>query len=256
MHLGIAAIAALLAALPAAAASPPTAPAGLAAAVAAPGRPADMVALDASRKPVELLAFLGLAPGDRVLDVMGGAGYFAEIAAAAAGPKGSVLVIEPPAYLDDPKVKAGWAALIARHPNVTLQATPPGAATLPPARFDLVLMHLTYHDTYWESEKYRYPRMDPAAFLKKIYAATRPGGTVGVVDHVADPGGDTRTVADKLHRIDPAVIKADFEAAGFVLEAESPIYRTDADDHQTMVFDPAIRGKTDRVAYRFRKPAA
>ena len=254
MHLGTIAVAALLAALPAAAASPPVAPAGLAAAAATPGRPADMVALDASRKPVALLAFLGIRTGDRVLDVMGGQGYFAEIAAAAVGPKGAVLVIEPPAYLDDAKVKAGWDALIKRHPNVSLQATPPGAATLPAAGFDLVLMHLTYHDTYWESEKYKYPRMDPAAFLKKIYAATRPGGTVGVVDHVADPGGDTRAVADKLHRIDPAVIKADFKAAGFVLEAESPIYRIPADDHKTMVFDPAVRGKTDRVAFRFRRP--
>lgn len=253
MRLASAALAALLIALPASAATP-AAPAGLAAAVAAPDRPAAMVALDASRKPVELLTFLGLKPGDRVLDVMGGQGYFAEIAAAAVGPKGSVLVIEPPAYLDDAKVKAGWEALIKRHPNVTLQPTPPAAATLPAAGFDLVLMHLTYHDTYWESAQYKYPRMDPAAFLKTIYAATRPGGTVGVVDHVAEPGGDTRAVVDKLHRIDPAVIKADFKAAGFVLEAESPIYRTPSDDHQTMVFDPAIRGKTDRVAYRFRKP--
>ena len=67
-------------------------------------------------------------------------------------------------------------------------------------------------------------------------------------------GGDTRAVVDKLHRIDPAVVKADFEKAGFVLEAQSDMYRNAADDHSMLVFDPKIRGKTDRFVYKFRKP--
>ena len=63
-----------------------------------------------------------------------------------------------------------------------------------------------------------------------------------------------RAVVEKLHRIDPATIKADFRRAGFVLEAESDLLRNPADDHTKLVFDPTIRGKTDRVVYRFRKP--
>ena len=81
----------------------------------------------------------------------------------------------------------------------------------------------------------------------------KPGGIVGIVDHVGPPG-DTREVVEKLHRIDPAVVKADFTAAGFTLEAESPLLANPADDHGKLVFDPSVRGKTDRFVYRFRKP--
>jgi predicted methyltransferase len=83
----------------------------------------------------------------------------------------------------------------------------------------------------------------------------KPGGTVAVIDHVATPGGDPREVVDKLHRIDPARLRADFERAGFVLEAQSDMLRNPADDHSKNVFEPSIRGNTDRVVYRFRKPA-
>jgi predicted methyltransferase len=75
-----------------------------------------------------------------------------------------------------------------------------------------------------------------------------------VVDHVAEAGGDTRQVVDKLHRIDPAVIRADFERAGFVFDGEADLLRNPADDRSKLVFDPSVRGKTDRVVYRFRKP--
>ena len=61
-------------------------------------------------------------------------------------------------------------------------------------------------------------------------------------------------VVDKLHRIDPEVVKADFKRAGFVLEAESDLYRNPADDRSLLVFDPKIRGKTDRFVLKFRKP--
>ena len=61
-------------------------------------------------------------------------------------------------------------------------------------------------------------------------------------------------MVDKLHRIDPAVIRADFERAGFVFDGESDLLRNAGDDHGKLVFDPSVRGKTDRVVYRFRKP--
>ena len=96
--------------------------------------------------------------------------------------------------------------------------------------------------------------MEPDAWLKTVYAAMKPGGIVGVIDHVAKPGGDTRETVEKLHRIDPAVVKADFERAGFVLDGSSDMLRNPADDHRCCVFDPKIRGKTDRFVYRFRKP--
>jgi predicted methyltransferase len=77
---------------------------------------------------------------------------------------------------------------------------------------------------------------------------------VGIIDHVALPGSDTRTVVEKLHRIDPAVVKADFERAGFVLEGTSELLKNPADDHSLNVFDDKIRGRTDRFIFKFRKP--
>jgi predicted methyltransferase len=56
-----------------------------------------------------------------------------------------------------------------------------------------------------------------------------------------------------MHRIDPAIIKRDFEAAGLKFESESPAFASSADDHSKEVFDKAIRHKTDQVMYKFRK---
>jgi predicted methyltransferase len=229
-------------------------PAATIEAVAAPGRPAEALALDSSRKPAEVLRFLGLEQGDRALDLFAGSGYYTEIMARAVGPKGLVLGWDPANFMND-KNRASWAELKARSANTGLMVTPADAFALPADAFDFVLLHMVYHDTYWQSEKYRFPRMDPAAFLRTVYAATKKGGTVGVIDHVAPAGGDTRDVVEKLHRIDPATVRADFEAAGFVFEGESDLLRIAADDHSKNVFDPAVRGKTDRFVYRFRKPA-
>jgi predicted methyltransferase len=79
---------------------------------------------------------------------------------------------------------------------------------------------------------------------------------VGIIDHVANPNSDTRATVEKYHRIDPAVVKADFERAGFVLEGSSDLLRNPADAHDLNVFDPKIKGHTDRFVFRFRKPAA
>ena len=131
--------------------------------------------------------------------------------------------------------------------------TPFEALALPTNAYDFMMINLNYHDTYWESAKYGMKRMDPTSFLKTIYAAIKPGGIVGVIDHVANPG-DTRENVEKYHRIDPATVKADFERAGFKLAAEERILRNPADDHTLLVFNPQIRGKTDRFIYKFRKP--
>lgn len=237
-------------ALPAAAQTAPD----FSAAVSNPDRSREDVKLDASRKPAEVLAFLGLKPGDDAADIMAGAGYYTEILAHAVGPDGTVTAYEPSQFYDSqPLVRSTFSAMAARHPNVKLTPYSFDKFAAPANSIDFTLLHLVYHDLYWESTEYRVPHTDPAAFLKALYAATRPGGIVGVIDHVG-PAGDTRTTVDKLHRMDPATIKADFAAAGFVLEAESPLLHMPADDLSKNVFDPAIRGKTDRVVYRFRKP--
>ena len=249
--IGLAALAgALLLAAPASAA---TAPFDMGAAVANPGRPADAVALDASRKPGEVLSFLGLRPGMEAADIMTGSGYWAEIMANAVGSKGHVTAFEPQQFYTTPEEQKTWAAMLVRRPDIRFVRYPFEAFASGPRSFDFAMISLNYHDLYWESAKYKIPRSDPAAFLRALYSTMKPGGIVGVIDHVG-PAGDTRAVVDKLHRIDPETVKADFKAAGFVLEAESTLLANPADDHSKLVFDPSIRGKTDRFVYRFRKP--
>lgn len=233
--------------------SGPAAPADVATAVALPTRSADNVKLDESRKPAELLAFLGLEQGMTVIDMFGVNRYWAEITAPAVGPTGKVYVWEPTQFYND-KSKAAFAEFTAKTPNVSIVASPFEAPQLPANYADFMLINLDYHDVYWESSKFGLKRMEPDPFLKAVYAAMKPGGVVGVVDHAAAAGGDTRAVVDKLHRIDPEVVKADFKRAGFVLEGESDLYRNHADDHSLIVFDPKIRGKTDRFVLKFRKP--
>lgn len=225
----------------------------LAAPVSLADRPAEAVALDAGRKPQAVLDFAGFRAGDTVADIMPGAGYYAELIGRVVGPKGHVLAMEPPAFLADPKAMPAWQALMARQPNVELIRTLPGDAQFPKG-LEGAFFHLTYHDFYWESAKYSYPRLEPAAVLGRLFTAMKRGGTVIVIDHVGVAGMDARAQADKTHRIDPALVRADFEKAGFRFVGASDVLKTAGDDPTKLVFDPAVRGRTDRFAYKFVKP--
>ncbi|HEX9945949.1 MAG TPA: methyltransferase domain-containing protein [Allosphingosinicella sp.] len=240
---------------PAAAMAPAAGAADVAAAVAAPGRPKAATDLDEVRKPAEVLRFMGLKKGDRALDYFTGTGYYAEIMARAVGPKGHVVGWNSASFGRNEKVVSALKDVRRRNPNTAFYSSPSTAISFAPNSFDFALLHLVYHDAYWESAQYGLPRIDPNTVVKAVWDALKPGGTVAVIDHVAVAGGDTRGVVEKLHRIDPAVVRADFERAGFVLEARSDLLRVPADDHSKNVFDPSIRGKTDRFVYRFRRPA-
>jgi predicted methyltransferase len=74
-----------------------------------------------------------------------------------------------------------------------------------------------------------------------------------IVDHAAAAGAGAGD-AQSLHRIDPASVRKEVEAAGFVLDAESTLLANKEDSHSIKVFDPSIKGETDRFAYRFVKP--
>jgi predicted methyltransferase len=229
-------------------------PVDIAAAIASPARSPDNVKLDESRKPAEVLRFFGLAPGMHVIDMFGANRYWAEIMAPVVGPTGQVIVWQPKQFLND-KRRAEFAEFAARQPNVALITSPFERPLLGTNRYDFLIMNLDYHDVYWENAERGIVRMNPGEWLKALYAAVKPGAVVGVIDHVANPNADTRATVEKLHRIDPAVLRADFERAGFKLEAESNLLRNPADDHSLPVFDEKIRGRTDRAVFRFRKPA-
>lgn len=237
--------------LPLAAQAAPMPAANVAAAVASPSRNADNVKLDSSRKPAEILRWAGLREGMRAIDLFGGNLYWAEIMAPAVGPQGRMTIWEPTQFLDD-KGKAAIDKFVASAGNAELRTSPMEAPDLAADTYDFAMLNLNYHDTYWESEKYKVPRMDPADWLKAINRAMKKGSTVVVIDHVAKSGAPRETV-EKTHRIDPAVIREDFRKAGFMLVGTSPLLRNPKDDYSVGVFDAKVRGKTDRIVYKFRK---
>lgn len=225
----------------------------VAAALKASDRRPDNVKLDEGRKPAAVLAFAGLKPGMHVLDLFGGNAYWAEIMAPVVGPKGHDTIWEPTQFYSD-KTKAAFEAFAAKHPNVSIVVSPFESPDLPKNYADFVMLNDNYHDTYWKSDKFKIPEMDPNAFLKTVYASMKPGAVIAVIDHVANPNSDTRATVEKFHRIDPAVVKADFKRAGFVFVKSGEMLRNPADDHNSLVFDPSIRGKTDRFVFLFKKP--
>ena len=240
-------LALMLAALvaPAAAAQAP-------AAVAAAGRPAEAMALDAGRRPAEVLRFVGLRSGMAALDVLTGTGYYAEIMGRVVGARGSVTAWAPAGY-QKARTDAAFAAMRPRQPNVRLVNDSQAIFGTANA-FDFAMINQNYHDFYFESAQYNIPRIDPNVVLAGLFHAMKPGGIVAVIDHVG-PAGDTRAIVARVHRIDPATIKADFARAGFVLDGESDLLRRRDDDVTKNVFDPSVRGRTDQVVLRFKKPA-
>jgi len=225
-----------------------------AAAVSAPGRPEAAVALDEVRRPAEVLRWLGLRRGMRVLDYFAGNGYYSEIMARAVGPTGSVTGWNTPFFAGRPQVRDALAAIRQRQSNTAFFASPTTALSFPDAAYDFVLLHLVYHDAYFESAQFQLPRIDPDTVTQALFRATRPSGIVAVIDHVAAPGRETRAEVQATHRILPETIRADFERAGFVFDGESDMLRNPQDDRSVNVFTPSIRGRTDRVVYRFRRP--
>jgi predicted methyltransferase len=209
---------------------------------------------DSWRKPQDVLAFMGVRPGMHVLDYFSAGGYFTELLSRAVGANGTVIAYNNAAYLKFAKDTPAQRYGANRLPNVAQLTTPPGEVPLEAASLDAALFVMSYHDLYWKQKDPEWGVIDPAQSLSKLVQALKPGGVVVVVDHVAAAGGDTSTVVDALHRIDPATVRRDFEAAGLVFDGESMAVRNPADDHTKPVFDPAVQHQTDRFIYRFRKP--
>jgi predicted methyltransferase len=225
------------------------------AAIADPRRPAEDRVRDATSKPADVLALLGVAPGMRVLDVNAAGGYYSELLARTVGSTGHVIAHNHPgARTMLPAVDLERRYGDGRLPNVEQIFVRHADLVLPDESLDAVLMSMVYHDLYWDAPGVDWGPIDARALLRSLHRALRPGAVVGVVDHTALAGSDPAVSAHALHRIDPAVVVADFTAAGFVLDAQSDALRNSGDDLRRSVFDAAVHGQTDRFVLRFRRP--
>ena len=202
--------------------------------------------LDPAWKAPQVVAFIGLKPGDLVADIV--AGRLTASFAQAVGPSGKVYAVETAEFAKvHPDAVTQMQALAAQSPNVIVSSDP--LASPLPSGLDAVFIRQNYHDLY---DQFMGPA-DVAAFNKAVFAALKPGGVYVVLDHAAIAGSGI-DATDTLHRIDPSRVKADALAAGFKLDASSAIFENKADDHTKKVFDPSVRGHTDQFLLRFKKP--
>ncbi len=253
-------------------------PAYITAAVADKNRPDTDVKRDEARKPAEVLAFTGPKPGQTIIDLFPGQGYYTRIFSKIVGPKGHVFGVYPGGLNE--KAVAGEKAITddPNYGNVSLVVQPlasPAAAASSgseaesrkelglqaPAAADQQMPDWTWTgpkvDMAWTSFNYHdfhnLKFMDLAAMNKGLFGALKPGGIYIVIDHDTARGhgfDDTST----LHRSDMEAVKKEVEAAGFKLVGESNILRNKDDDHTIKVTEPAIFGHTDRYILKFKKP--
>jgi predicted methyltransferase len=187
------------------------------------------------------------------LDLGAATGWYSEILARVVGSGGRVIAHNHPGArstlpAEDFEARYGNGRL----PNVEQLFVRHNHLHLPPESVDVVLMSMVYHDTYWHREGVDWGPIYAQALLESLRAALKPGGIVGVVDHYAAAGSDPFASVMAVHRIDPAVVRRDFVAAGFALDGESDVLRNPNDDHSLSVFNATVIGRTDRFVLRFR----
>jgi predicted methyltransferase len=217
------------------------------AACSAPQKPDALT--DSSMKGTEVIAFIGLKPGDRIADIVSGS--FVRAFSRTVGQGGKVYAFEPSEVVKDSPEAVTRIQALASDPayaNVVLATAPIDRPALP-SGLDAVFIRWNYHDLY---TRYIGPA-DVGQFNRNVFAALKPGGVYVVLDHAAAAGSGLRDT-NTIHRIDKEAVKKEILAAGFVLDGESQILANPADDHSKIVTNPAIRGKTDQFLLRFRKP--
>ncbi|MCB1052130.1 MAG: class I SAM-dependent methyltransferase [Acidobacteria bacterium] len=206
---------------------------------------------DANRKPQEILTFVGVKPGDKVVDLSGGTGYYTAILDGLVGEKGHVYLHNVPFVLEKFSANFGpgseFETKSKSWQHVTRINAPFDEPQLP-KDLDMAMMVLFYHDTIWQGA-------DRQKMNRAIFEALKPGGVFVVIDHVAESGSEARDV-QTLHRIDPTFVKKEIMAAGFEFVAESELLRHPEDGHDYNVFRDyqTNRDHTDRFVFKFRKP--
>ena len=225
-----------------------TIPATVAAAVKDPARPATDTARDDIRKPAESLAFAGIKPGDKILELFGSGGYYTRLLAKTVGPKGHIYTTaNATALATRPTAADALKAVVAdpAYSNITMLTQTPAEPTAPEP-VDMVWTSENYHDVHNPGN---FSAGDILAFNKKLFAALKPGGTYIVIDYAAAPGSGTGATAT-LHRIDPEAAKQEITAAGFTFVGSSDIlHRTPADDLTTHSSE-----KSEEFVFKFKKP--
>jgi predicted methyltransferase len=223
------------------------------AALADPARQQHRDAADERRKPRELVSLSGIKPGDKILDLIPGDGYWTRIFSKVVGPEGKVYAVWPEAYARFARGNVTTLQELSKddHYGNIVTAVQPSAILAAPEKLDLVWTSQNYHDY---PDEYMGKDADPALLSKAVFDMLKPGGVYMIIDHRA---ADGRGMADteELHRIDPATVREQVEKAGFRFAGESRVLENAKDPLNIPVFDKSIRGRTSQFAFKFVKPA-
>ena len=244
-------VALTLAACATAPAGPPAlAAADYAAILADPARTEADKKDDEARKPAEVLAFVGVRPGNTILEMEVGRGWYTEILSAAVGPTGRIITQNPAEFAySGPALATRRAA--GRLPNVIETTTHFDKLEAADGSVDKVIWILGPHELYYVP-KDSTGLGDPTKAYAEIMRVLKPGGEFIAMDHAANAGAPTTTGAT-IHRIDPGVVLASAKAAGLAFVEKSDVLANPTDDRTKMVFDATIRRHTDQFLFRFRK---
>ena len=237
------------------ASTPATSDARFQAIISSPTRTPEDQALDAGRKPEQLLALLNLQPGMHVAELMVGLGYTTELLARSVGPTG-VVYGQNNRFVLDRFAQGPWTQRLPRDEmKQVVRVDRELEAPLPPDVHDLdvVVMVLFYHDTVWQGT-------DRAAMNRAVFDSLKPGGRFVIIDHSGAAGTGIRQT-DTLHRIEEAVVRSEVEAAGFRLQQSADFLRNPADPLDWNAAPSAAaqagrRGDSDRFVLVFEKPAS
>jgi predicted methyltransferase len=204
-------------------------------------------------KLAELIRFSRVDAGATVIDVYPGDGDWTRLFSDVVGAEGRVYSFVPAEVAHFKNDPVGRMRTLAKEPgreNVEVISANLVAMPQPARSADVLWLHLFYHDLH--TALIQDKGATAAEFNRAVYERLKPGGYYVIVDHVAAAGSGTSDT-QALHRIDAASVREEVEAAGFVLDAASDMLANKDDPHSIKVFDPSIKGETDRFAYRFVK---
>jgi predicted methyltransferase len=201
----------------------------------------------------DLIRFARVDAGSTVIDVYPGDGDWTRLFSDVVGPEGRVYSFVPAEvahFKNDPVGRMRDLSKEAGRENVRAVSANVVALDEVTQPADVLWLHLFYHDLH--TALIQAKGATAADFNRAAYEQLKPGGYYVIVDHATAAGAGTND-AQSLHRIDPASVREEVEAAGFVLDTESTVLARKDDPHSAKVFDASIKGETDRFAYRFVK---
>ncbi len=158
-------------------------------AVANSARPEADTLRDSNRKPAEVLEFFGIEPGMNVLDIFAGGGYYTEILSYLVGDDGKVTLYNNGGW--NGFVNTGVTERLAndRLANVESLVAEADEIDFAANSYDAALFVLGFHDLYYVDTIW--PAIEPLPFITAIYNSIKPDGLLGIVDHIAEPGGSS-----------------------------------------------------------------